>query len=189
VVYPPAGAPGAVPVVAAVSFEALMLLARRDNWFVRAVRAPGMALQAMTTREPDGRHGRSRHRSLSAACLSEEERKAVIPQTFRPMTGREALNWAARLLVNAGRDDCAGSARRHRQADIPRAAPAREGEHDHADDHDNEQEVRAAAGVPRGVFLGIFRGEHLAVLVAVHDLVLRAVVGEKPLDIRHERNG
>jgi release factor glutamine methyltransferase len=28
------------------------------------------------------------------------------------MTGREALNWAARLLVNAGRDDCAGSARR-----------------------------------------------------------------------------
>jgi release factor glutamine methyltransferase len=28
------------------------------------------------------------------------------------MTGREALNWAARLLVNAGRDDCAGMARR-----------------------------------------------------------------------------
>lgn len=28
------------------------------------------------------------------------------------MTGREALNWAARLLVKAGRDDCAGMARR-----------------------------------------------------------------------------
>jgi uncharacterized protein YqhQ len=68
-----------LPVVAAVSFEALMLLARRDNWFVRAVRAPGMALQAMTTREPDDGMIEVAIAAF-AACLSEDERKAVIPQ-------------------------------------------------------------------------------------------------------------
>jgi len=67
-----------LPVVAAVSFEALMLLARWNNWFVRALRAPGMALQALTTREPDDAMLEVSIAAF-AACMSEEERKEVLP--------------------------------------------------------------------------------------------------------------
>lgn len=42
-----------LPLVAGVSYEALRLLAFRDNAFVRIVRAPGLWLQKLTTREPD----------------------------------------------------------------------------------------------------------------------------------------
>lgn len=42
-----------VPVVAGVSYELIKLAGRKDNLFVRIVSAPGVALQRMTTREPD----------------------------------------------------------------------------------------------------------------------------------------
>ncbi len=42
-----------VPVVAGVSYEILKLLAKSDCLFVRILRAPGMALQMLTTKEPD----------------------------------------------------------------------------------------------------------------------------------------
>ena len=42
-----------LPVVAGVSYEALKLIGRYDNWFTRAVSAPGMLLQKLTTSEPD----------------------------------------------------------------------------------------------------------------------------------------
>ncbi|MGI6152366.1 MAG: DUF1385 domain-containing protein [Christensenellaceae bacterium] len=42
-----------LPLVAGVSYEVLKLLARADNVLVRAIRKPGMALQRITTREPD----------------------------------------------------------------------------------------------------------------------------------------
>jgi uncharacterized protein YqhQ len=43
-----------VPVIAGVSFEIIKLAARhRDRAWVRAVMAPGLALQRLTTREPD----------------------------------------------------------------------------------------------------------------------------------------
>ena len=42
-----------LPVVAGVSYEVLKLLARYENGFTRILRAPGMGLQAVTTREPD----------------------------------------------------------------------------------------------------------------------------------------
>ena len=42
-----------LPVVAGVSYEMLKLLAKFENGFTRALRAPGMGLQALTTREPD----------------------------------------------------------------------------------------------------------------------------------------
>jgi len=42
-----------LPVVAAVSYELLKLLAKSDCLFVRILRAPGMLLQRLTTREPD----------------------------------------------------------------------------------------------------------------------------------------
>ncbi len=42
-----------VPVVAGISYEILKLLAKSDCLFVRILRAPGMALQMLTTKEPD----------------------------------------------------------------------------------------------------------------------------------------
>ena len=41
-----------LPVVAGVSYELLKLLAKSDCLFVRILRAPGMALQQLTTKEP-----------------------------------------------------------------------------------------------------------------------------------------
>ena len=67
-----------LPVVAAVSFEMLMLLAKWNNWFVRALRAPGMWLQGLTTREPDDGMVEVAIAAF-AACLEEEERIAVMP--------------------------------------------------------------------------------------------------------------
>ncbi|MBR6765488.1 MAG: DUF1385 domain-containing protein, partial [Clostridia bacterium] len=42
-----------LPVVAGTSYEILKLLAKSDNFLFRALRAPGMLLQKLSTREPD----------------------------------------------------------------------------------------------------------------------------------------
>jgi len=42
-----------VPVVAGVAYEFLRLAGRSDNWLVNLLSRPGMALQRITTREPD----------------------------------------------------------------------------------------------------------------------------------------
>lgn len=41
------------PLVAGISYEVLKLAAASDGWLARAVRAPGMGLQYLTTREPE----------------------------------------------------------------------------------------------------------------------------------------
>lgn len=41
-----------IPVVAGISYEVLMFAGKHDNWFTRIIRAPGMALQRLTTKEP-----------------------------------------------------------------------------------------------------------------------------------------
>lgn len=42
-----------LPFVAGFAYELLQFLAKFDNWFVKALKAPGMAMQLLTTREPD----------------------------------------------------------------------------------------------------------------------------------------
>ncbi len=42
-----------VPVIAGISYELIRLAGRSDNAFVKALSAPGMWLQKLTTREPD----------------------------------------------------------------------------------------------------------------------------------------
>lgn len=42
-----------LPVVVNLSYELNRLVGRYDNWLTRALRAPGLALQRLTTREPD----------------------------------------------------------------------------------------------------------------------------------------
>lgn len=42
-----------MPIVAGISYELIRLAGRTDNVFVKALSAPGMAIQRMTTKEPD----------------------------------------------------------------------------------------------------------------------------------------
>ena len=42
-----------LPIIAGLSYEVLRAAARTDNWLTRIIRAPGMALQLITTREPE----------------------------------------------------------------------------------------------------------------------------------------
>ena len=42
-----------LPLVAGISYEVLKAAAASDGWLARAVRAPGLALQYLTTREPE----------------------------------------------------------------------------------------------------------------------------------------
>ncbi|MDO4568039.1 MAG: DUF1385 domain-containing protein [Clostridia bacterium] len=42
-----------LPVIAGVSYEVLQLAAKHDNWLTKIIRAPGMGLQIITTREPE----------------------------------------------------------------------------------------------------------------------------------------
>ena len=42
-----------LPVVVAISYEINRFVGRHDNWFTRAISAPGMWLQYLTTNEPD----------------------------------------------------------------------------------------------------------------------------------------
>ena len=41
-----------IPLIAGLSYEVLRWAAKKDNWFTKAVRAPGMGLQLITTKEP-----------------------------------------------------------------------------------------------------------------------------------------
>ena len=41
------------PIVIGCGYELIKLAGRKDNWFTRAISAPGKALQKITTREPD----------------------------------------------------------------------------------------------------------------------------------------
>ena len=67
-----------LPVIAVVSYETLMLLARWENRLTAALRAPGMWFQAMTTREPDDGMVEVAIAAF-AACLDPEERAKVLP--------------------------------------------------------------------------------------------------------------
>lgn len=41
-----------LPIIMGISYEMLKTLAKYDNWFVRILKAPGLALQKLTTRQP-----------------------------------------------------------------------------------------------------------------------------------------
>jgi uncharacterized protein YqhQ len=78
-----------LPVIAAVSYEVLMLFAKSEGWLTRAVRAPGMALQALTTREPDNAMLEVAIAAF-AACLTEEERGECMPPVAVEISGPAA---------------------------------------------------------------------------------------------------
>ena len=59
-----------LPVVISLSYEANRLIGRYDNWFTRALRAPGVWFQGFTTFEPDD----------SMIEIAIEALKPVIPE-------------------------------------------------------------------------------------------------------------
>ena len=71
-----------LPVVAGISYEVLMLLAKRENACVRVLRWPGMQLQKLTTRQPDDAMVEV---ALAAfiAVLEEDERAEWAPEGYR----------------------------------------------------------------------------------------------------------
>ena len=94
-----------LPVVASLSYEVLMLLARWDNWATRILRWPGMQLQRLTTRQPDDS---MLEVSLAAfiSVLDEEERKICVPADYR-LPGEEEMEEEDRFQETAAIPDAA----------------------------------------------------------------------------------
>ncbi len=66
-----------LPLVAGLSYELLKWSSRRDTAFTRFVKAPGMAMQKLTTREPDDRQLEVAIAAMTAV-VSEKEREACF---------------------------------------------------------------------------------------------------------------
>ena len=80
-----------VPVVAGFSYEVLMFAAKHENAFTRIIRAPGMALQYITTKEPTEDMLEVAIASFNIALAPESinepevgEPQAEMPQTEAP---------------------------------------------------------------------------------------------------------
>ena len=71
-----------LPVVASISYEVLMALARHNNVCTRVLRWPGMQFQRLTTRQPDDSMVEVA-RAAFVAVLNEEERAAAAPEGYR----------------------------------------------------------------------------------------------------------
>jgi uncharacterized protein YqhQ len=65
-----------VPVIAGISYEIIKWAGRHDNWLVKIVSAPGLALQLITTSEPDDEMIEVAIASLNAVLEEEPEEKA-----------------------------------------------------------------------------------------------------------------
>lgn len=77
-----------LPAIAAVSYELIRFGAgHADNWIVRAVLAPGLALQSMTTRQPDDRQIEVAISALEAVVAADTEPLARFTEEAGPVPG------------------------------------------------------------------------------------------------------
>lgn len=65
-----------LPIIAGISYEVLKLLAKSENPIVRALRAPGLALQRLTTKEPYGGYAGGCDRIVSGSAVYGRNRTA-----------------------------------------------------------------------------------------------------------------
>ena len=92
-------------------------------------------------------------------------------------------------------DDFVADACHHRHENnpagnpFPQAGPTQEGENEDADQHDDHQEIGAAAGVQRRKGPHVFHLEHQSVFIGIDGLVFCPMVLEHPLDILLLGNG
>ena len=75
-----------LPIIAGLAYEVLRAAGKYDNWFIRAISAPGMALQRLTTRQPDDDMVEVAVVALTAALneTSDEELDALCEKFARP---------------------------------------------------------------------------------------------------------
>ncbi len=69
-----------IPIVAGLSYEVLKVLAKFDNVFVRILKAPGLLLQKLTTREPDDSMMECAIKAFTTVL--EMEKDPTIPTTY-----------------------------------------------------------------------------------------------------------
>ena len=95
-----------VPVIAGVSFEIIRLAGRSDNPLVNALSKPGLALQKLTTREPDA----AQAEVAIAAVEAVFDWKAYLRENFG-YSGKEASCEAEREILSGGLVRPGGSGR------------------------------------------------------------------------------
>lgn len=87
-----------IPVIAGLSYEVLKAAAKYDNIFVRVLKAPGLALQRLTTREPD-----EKMTEVAIAAFNEVmklQSDATEPvKRFMTFSGREAVEKALKKTL------------------------------------------------------------------------------------------
>ena len=87
-----------VPVIAGVSFEIIRLAGRSDNPLVNALSKPGLALQKLTTREPDA----AQAEVAIAAVEAVFDWKAYLRGKFRVLRQRSFLRGGERNSFRPG---------------------------------------------------------------------------------------
>jgi|GEM_PF-10648 len=91
-----------LPIVAGISFEILFLLAKMgDNWFVKALRAPGLALQRLTTKEPDEKMIEVAIAAFELTLRMEED-KGVEERRFYELYMNEARDMVRAMVLDMG---------------------------------------------------------------------------------------
>ena len=79
-----------LPVVAGLSYELLKFAARHENLLTRIIRAPGMGLQYITTKEPTPDMIEVAMESFHLAMMSEEEAMAKVEERRAQLAAEDA---------------------------------------------------------------------------------------------------
>lgn len=79
-----------LPVVAGLSYELLKFAARHENLLTRIIRAPGMGLQYITTKEPTADMVEVAIEAFRLAMMSEEEAEAKVAERNARLAGEDA---------------------------------------------------------------------------------------------------
>ncbi len=79
-----------LPVVAGLSYELLKFAARHENLLTRIIRAPGMGLQYITTKEPTADMVEVAIEAFRLAMMSEEEAEAKVAERNAQLAGEDA---------------------------------------------------------------------------------------------------
>ncbi|MCL2610604.1 MAG: peptide chain release factor N(5)-glutamine methyltransferase [Defluviitaleaceae bacterium] len=94
-----------LPIVAGISFEFLKLLAKcKDNWFIKMMRAPGLALQRLTTKEPDEKMIEVAIAAFKIAIEMEED-ESIKERKFGEVFMDEAKEKLGEMVKKMGIED------------------------------------------------------------------------------------
>ena len=108
-----------LPLVAGLSYELLRFAAKRDNLLTRIIRAPGMALQYITTKEPTEDMLEVAIAAFNLAMLPEEEARAQVRENEAARARRQAQKAAPQEAEAAPEGTAAPAAPK-----APEGAPA-----------------------------------------------------------------